>query len=561
MEVHYERSHNKNYLVLKDNENGIEENYQVKMLKQNQIEHLLSLSTSAVDGCLQYEYDITSCQPLSRIIEISKIKEKDIQDLINHLEELAQGLDAYMLDDISLLLDPEFIYKDMSSGEYRFVYAIGQIQDFSKGFKSLMEYVLENLDHNDKNAVVLAYGIYRKVIGGISDLKELKKVLEHKQDFQEGQYQHKRIVTQIYPTEEEGCEQQSGINETQTQSRSNQRFKESKTGHKKIIRTVLPEMVEQEEEVPKKTGLRIWKILRIVAVIGGIFVVITLIFPQYTKLHVSMLQACIMVGVCAACYKLADIRCKRLKYETNVHMKTEEIPYYFNEESDQSTKKADWNAERPDKNTERPGQNAERPGQYTERPDRNTIKSDQIVNESDWKAANSNQNSAQCDLNTAEPESEDNRNREQLEYSIQNEYNKQHAHAVLQSEEKERQTRLLSEYIEDSEQNMGIVLENENNDEQIVIDHFPFLIGSSKKECDYTIDSIVVSRMHLRLSIEHNDETGEILMLEDLNSTNGTQINGRLLAPFEKIALQSDDKLVIADRSYTVMGNMSGTRL
>ena len=88
MEVHYERSHNKNYLVLKDNENGIEENYQVKMLKQNQIEHLLSLSTSAVDGCLQYEYNITSCQPLSRIVEISKIKEKDIQDLINHLKNL-----------------------------------------------------------------------------------------------------------------------------------------------------------------------------------------------------------------------------------------------------------------------------------------------------------------------------------------------------------------------------------------------------------------------------------------------------------------------------------------
>ncbi len=73
----------------------------------------------------------------------------------------------------------------------------------------------------------------------------------------------------------------------------------------------------------------------------------------------------------------------------------------------------------------------------------------------------------------------------------------------------------------------------------------PFLIGSLMYHTDFTVKDASVSRLHAEISY---DEKGTVIT--DLNSTNGTYLNGELLVPKEKYSLNEGDTLVIGQVSY-----------
>jgi hypothetical protein len=71
------------------------------------------------------------------------------------------------------------------------------------------------------------------------------------------------------------------------------------------------------------------------------------------------------------------------------------------------------------------------------------------------------------------------------------------------------------------------------------------LIGKDKEAADVTLDSPAVSRLHARLIWD-----GESYLISDLNSRNGTDINGRLLEPGEEYRLESGDRIRLADLTF-----------
>lgn len=76
----------------------------------------------------------------------------------------------------------------------------------------------------------------------------------------------------------------------------------------------------------------------------------------------------------------------------------------------------------------------------------------------------------------------------------------------------------------------------------ISISHFPFVIGKQKKVCDFIINQDVVSRIHLRI-----DKSGEgNITVKDLNSLNGTKINGVILGDDKEAGIEPGDVLEIA---------------
>ena len=77
--------------------------------------------------------------------------------------------------------------------------------------------------------------------------------------------------------------------------------------------------------------------------------------------------------------------------------------------------------------------------------------------------------------------------------------------------------------------------------------HYPYLIGKSRASCDFCIDSSVISRVHLRLSEEIDGYT-----IEDLNSTNGTFLNGEKLKEHEVQAIKEGDRISLANLEFVV---------
>ncbi len=79
----------------------------------------------------------------------------------------------------------------------------------------------------------------------------------------------------------------------------------------------------------------------------------------------------------------------------------------------------------------------------------------------------------------------------------------------------------------------------------ISIREFPFFIGTLKTKVDYAINSRSVSRFHAKLEQEE-----EKYYLVDLNSTNGTFVNGIRLSPNEKAEIVLGDAISFADVVY-----------
>ena len=105
-------------------------------------------------------------------------------------------------------------------------------------------------------------------------------------------------------------------------------------------------------------------------------------------------------------------------------------------------------------------------------------------------------------------------------------------------------TVLLSEA---SENKADYILKSSDNTvEDIKISYFPFIIGKQERICDYIIKSEMVSRLHLRI----DKDRGEKFSIRDLNSLNGTKLEGRLLDNEEVAELSLGNEVEIADLRY-----------
>lgn len=89
------------------------------------------------------------------------------------------------------------------------------------------------------------------------------------------------------------------------------------------------------------------------------------------------------------------------------------------------------------------------------------------------------------------------------------------------------------------------VLISQRNGETVFLSKFPFYVGSLSEYMDYVIPKDTVSRFHAKFVLR--DKT---VLLVDLNSTNGTKINGKTLNVQEQALLCNGDRVLFADEEY-----------
>ncbi len=74
----------------------------------------------------------------------------------------------------------------------------------------------------------------------------------------------------------------------------------------------------------------------------------------------------------------------------------------------------------------------------------------------------------------------------------------------------------------------------------ISLERLPFTVGKLAGVTDHVINEPSVSRMHVRFS---GDGSGQATKMQDLNSTNGTWLNGRRLKPNETVDIRPGDEI------------------
>lgn len=175
MEILYKREMKNNYLVIEPDQAAVF-GYEAGMMVSNRIEGLLRFHIKYMDERRFYYYEITSLQPLSRLLEGRFIRKEEICGLLLCLNGLLLRLEEYFLSADGLLVGPEYIYVDPEWARMEFCFVPGRENDFSKELSRLLQYILKKVDHRDKESVVLSYGLYQESLKenyGIEDLMRL----------------------------------------------------------------------------------------------------------------------------------------------------------------------------------------------------------------------------------------------------------------------------------------------------------------------------------------------------------------------------------------------------
>lgn len=85
----------------------------------------------------------------------------------------------------------------------------------------------------------------------------------------------------------------------------------------------------------------------------------------------------------------------------------------------------------------------------------------------------------------------------------------------------------------------------ENGGEDVLVRYFPFIIGKNREISDLCLNLPQISRIHAKI-----EEDGDGYMITDLNSTNGTSVNGRFLETNESVHIEPGEMLSFADQRY-----------
>ncbi len=159
-----------------------EENYQLKMIKENRIKGLLKVAVCDRDNCGEYIYDTSGMSNMKREFDKIVCDKEDVKKFLKQLTDLIISARDYMLDINCIVLDPQYIF--CKDDEYYFCYYPPLQQPLVSSFHDLTEYWVKVVDYDDYASVVLICALHKESMEEYYNLELLLEQYaesEHKQ--------------------------------------------------------------------------------------------------------------------------------------------------------------------------------------------------------------------------------------------------------------------------------------------------------------------------------------------------------------------------------------------
>lgn len=185
MRAEYKRDMNHNYLILHGEEVPDTDSYQVRMLVGNGMPSLLKCRLQGIDGNFLIYYDITSKQSVASMYETKKMGLEDLRLIFGGFVQAMEEMAEYLMDPGQLLVQPEYMYLDVEKKKLYFCCMPGKAGDVRQDFRVLTEYILPKIDHEDGDAVILGYGVYRRALEDTFHLEYVKEEIYKGRDSRE----------------------------------------------------------------------------------------------------------------------------------------------------------------------------------------------------------------------------------------------------------------------------------------------------------------------------------------------------------------------------------------
>lgn len=157
LDIKFHKDLRHNFLILKCVEPP-EDKYQCKMITGNHIKGLLSCQERHINGEMLLYYEISSRQNMQSMFENKSITMKQLRALLIQLKLTYEDLSKYLLNESCLILKPEYIFADIEAEQFDFLY--NPFEPDEDYLFSLLEYLLDKVDSEDKDAVEIAYKMF-----------------------------------------------------------------------------------------------------------------------------------------------------------------------------------------------------------------------------------------------------------------------------------------------------------------------------------------------------------------------------------------------------------------
>lgn len=242
MKAEYKRDMNHNYLILYGEKDINTDSYQVRMLVGNIIPSLLKCRIQGVDGKFMMYFDITSKQAVSTLYEEKKMGIEDLRLIFGGFVRVMEEAAEYLINPAQLVLKPQYIFADCEKKELFFCLMPGYDKDIKEQFQLLTEYILPKIDHEDSEAVILGYGVYRRTMENSFHLEHIKEELYRKQNNKEEiktETEKDSREISVQETGEESLMQSSGMSENFWREEKTEKTDSHKLFGKKVAVFVL----------------------------------------------------------------------------------------------------------------------------------------------------------------------------------------------------------------------------------------------------------------------------------------------------------------------------------
>lgn len=548
MEITYKREMKHNYLIIVPEET-LHDGYEVRMMASNCIDGLLKFHVKQVDNKKSYYYEITSKQPLVRLLECQSLGAGELRRLMEGISATLERLEAYLLQEGQIWLDPGYIYVEPEYFTVFFCLVPGRQGRFPDEMTALLQYLLNKVNHQDKECVVMAYGLYQESLKenyGMEDLLQLtgreasegirqaygvpeamnevagkgKEEWKNdgKNDGKNGEYGKNR---------EYGIGREYGISKEYRKSREYDGQKDSRAlsriDEKRRIQLQQTEGSgseadygdEAEGRINIKSILRNLSITCVVMMGGPALGWLLMGEGRVIKYWYLFLLADVGVALLSAAGIYKTIWAGERPEDEGLDEEEEERQKERREESQKESQK-ERQKERKKKEWQKDGR---RVPLYEAVKDRRGYGGEGIR----WQMMFQDEENAEMEQKA------DNRTRSA---ETENEPGGEGCSTVLLTETQEPSgVRCLKS------------MKTEIGD--IVISYVPFIIGKQEGLADCILASDAVSRLHARI-----DRNGEEYRITDLNSTNGTRVGARMLETNEMAVLTPGDEVYIANVGF-----------
>ena len=454
MRAEYKRDMNHNYLILYGEDEINTDSYQVRMLVGNVIPSLLKCRIQGMDGRFLVYFDITSKQALSVLYEEKKMGVEDLRLIFGGFVKAMEDAAEYLMNPGQFIISPEYIYTDIEKQEIYFCMMPGYEKDIKEQFQFLTEYILPKIDHQDQDAVILGYGVYKRAMEDSFHLEHIKEEL-YKTQGQQGTTTNK---PEQMETESEQRQESEGFNPEE------ECFWENEEINQEFVRDGEK---SKRLSLPQKTGV----IVLAAILLCGIAAITLMGYLPYLETGtilgiIIVLVACVMLFV----------------YVSKIKKKPGALRQGREEERDKPK-----------------GITGKVPTDQTDQS-QNTIKS--VVKSTNKPVVKSSQLHA--------------------DYG---------------------ETVVLSAGAVSGP--ASLVSKEPGELATIYINEDLTVIGKLETACDAVISLPTVSRIHAKIRKKE-----DAYYLTDMNSRNGTAVNGRLLLPDEEYQLESEDEVDFAQARY-----------